>query len=238
MARHADPPRPVMVEPYADATQYRARNGSSEADDAIVTGILIASSRTLDRRLGWCPGGLGPIPARAVTFWPDRRPSRILRLRDTEGHLWPLRPDAGPVTISVDYSGTGEATHTWTLADEAWIVPQPDGGDRPARSLRIHESHLDAIQSVWPSDPGNVTITSPWGHNEIVDGVRELVIHVTREIRDGHAGGAAAVYAALEAGIDVNAQMGRLWRSIEKASSAGRLAHLGVVSSAGAARRR
>ena len=73
----------------------------------MLTETFAAAARLVDRRLGWAPGALGPISgSRTVTFWPPRRPSRVLHLRDAEGGVWPLR---SWTSIACDYSGRGVA---------------------------------------------------------------------------------------------------------------------------------
>ena len=181
---------------YVTAEQYRERNANPEGEDDLVAAVLLAVSRHLDRALGYCPGGLGPIDERSMTFWPQRRPSRVLRPRDSEGHLWPIR---AVTSIAVDYSGSGTPDATWNLTDQPWIVGQPHGG-RPWRALRILESHRDAAYATWPTDPGSVTIAATYGHPTIEPAAIELVTHVAREVLDGHAGGAAAIFAALDSG--------------------------------------
>ena len=168
-----------------------------------------------------------------MTFWPPIRPSRVLRFRDSEGRAWPWRTIT---VIGVDYGGTGAPDHVWTLDDEDWLVPQPHGG-RPWRSLRIHESHRRATESVWPSDPGTVTVTGEPGHDATPEPITEITVHVAREMRDGHLGGAAAVFTALDSGVSVEAPAARLWAEIKREWSAGRPGRLGVVTSAAARRR-
>lgn len=213
---------------YATAAQYRDRSQSPASSDELVDDVLVAASRYLDRRLGWCPGGLGPLPEQTVTFWPSVYSRRVLRFRDAEGQAWPWR---SITEIAVDYAGTGVPDKTWALVDESWIVPLPQGGP-PWRSLRIHESARGATESAWPSDPGTVKITGAPGRDAVPHAVQELTIHVARAILDGHAGGAAAVIGALEAGVSVDREAAMLWRRMEMEFSAGRMGRLGVVASA------
>ena len=221
---------------YASAEQYRDRNRSSPSDDDLVDEMLSAAARYLDRRLGWCPGAFAPIAAATIRFWPgDAR--RVLRLRDTEGAAWPMRTWT---EISVDYGGTGIPDHTWTPAAAPWIVAQPAASPvtgRPYRSLRLQGSHNRATESIWPSDPGYADVTSPWGWATTPGAVREMTIHIARMLLDSHAGGAAAVVAALETGITLGDSAGRLWRLLEMEYSAGRMGRVGVVASAGGSRR-
>lgn len=219
---------------YATVAQYKARNQSADSADDLVAEVLLSTSRHLDARLGWPPGGLAPMPAQTVVFWP-RRPSRTLRCRDAEGRLWPWRTIE---TIDADYTGTGAPDHRWTFDDEAWIVGQPQGGDRPWRTLRMLEAHRRAAESVWPSDPGTVTITGEPGHHAIPPDVSELTIHVARETLDSHLGGAAAAYAALDAAAPAGPdRVAMLWRRVEREHSAGKLSRYGLTASGAAARR-
>ena len=221
---------------YASADQYRDRNRSPTEDDDLVDEMLSAAARYIDRRLGWCPGAFAPIASATIRFWPGG-PRRVLRLRDTEGAAWPLRTWT---EISVDYGGSGTPDHTWTPAAAPWIVAQPAASTvtgRPYRSVRIQGSHDRATESIWPSDPGYVDVTSPWGWDTTPGAVREMTIHVARSLLDSHAGGAAAVVSALESGITLSDGAAKLWRLLEMEYSAGRMGRVGVVASAGGSRR-
>ena len=217
-----------MSAAYATAVAYRERTGSTVAQDAVVDDVLVAASRYMDRRLGWFPGGLGPMPEQTVMFWPGPQPSRVLRFRDSEGQAWPWQCIT---SVAVDYGGTGSPDATWMLEAQTWLVLLPQGGP-PYRSLRIQESARAATESVWPADPGTVTVTGKPGREAVPLAVREMVIHVARAILDGHAGGAAAVIGALESGVSVGNEMSRMWRRMEMEYSAGRMGRLGVVASA------
>lgn len=216
---------------YATPADYRARNASTAADDGLAAEAIDAASRYLDRRLGWRPGALGPLPDETLTLWPAE-PSRVLRLRDESGLAWPLR---AVTAVTADYTGSGRGT-SWDPDEEPWIVPVPS--TPPHRSLRIRETHPRAPRGVWPSDPGSVTVTGSPGRAAVPPAVRELVIHTAREILDGHSGGAAAVYAALEAGVPTDGRTAALWRIIAREYSAGRPGRLGAPVSAAATSRR
>ena len=221
---------------YADADQFRARNQNSADDDELVEEMLDAAARYLDRRLGWCPGAFAPIVSATVRFWPGP-PKRVLRLRDTEGAAWPLRTWT---EISVDYGGTGTPDHTWTPTTAPWIIAQPASANitgRPYRSLRLQGSHNLATESIWPSDPGYVDVTSQWGWAATPGAMTELTIHVARSLLDSHSGGAAAVISALETGVKLTDVASMLWRRVEMEYSAGRLGRVGLVASAGGSRR-
>ena len=224
----ADPPPIPAGDAYATPEAYRARNRSSEQDDDLVAEALTASARHLDWMLGLCPGGLSPLPERTLTFWPRRRPSRVLWPRDAEGRLWPLRDIS---TIAFDYAGTGTPERTVTFADCDWIVGHPHNSP-PWRSLRILEAHRDAPYSVWPSDPGTATLVASPGHDTTPPSAVELVIHTAREILDGHLGGAAAVFAALDDPVAMNTPMAALWRNLKREHGVGRPSLAGVVASA------
>ncbi|MYD87965.1 MAG: hypothetical protein F4Y14_18395 [Acidobacteria bacterium] len=226
---------------YATIAQYRARTGAAEnvVSDDVLTETFETVARFLDRRLGWCPGGLGPISGEhTLTLWPAARASRILYLRDAEGHLWPLRSWS---SIAFDYSGSGTPDFTAASDDDvAWIVGQPAGADsRPWRALRILEAHSDGRYGIWPTDPGTVAITGTgWGHGSVVGAARDLVIHVSRAMLDSHAGGGAAVAEIFEQTIRTVDAASRMWRLLEMEFSAGRPGRLGVLTSAAGRRRR
>ena len=67
--------------------------------------------------------------------------------------------------------------------------------------------------------------------------IRELTIHTARTMLDSHSGGAAAIMNALETGVQLDNEAGRLWRLVEMEYSAGRMGRLGLVASAGGRRR-
>ena len=219
---------------YATVAQYKARNQSPDSADDLVAEELLAASRHLDSRLGWPPGGLGPMPAQTAVFWP-RGPSRTLRCRDAEGRLWPWRTID---TIEADYTGDGTPDHVWTFDDVPWIVGQPQGAGRPWRTLRMLEAHSLAAESVWPSDPGTVTIAGEPGHPAVAPEVAELTIHVARETLDSHLGGASAGYAALDAAPPAGPdRVAMLWRRVERELSAGKLSRFGLAGSGASTRR-
>ena len=222
-----------MPDAYATAAQFRERNQTAPADDTLVGEVLDAASRYIDRRLGWCEGAFAPIASTAVTFWPGQA-SRVLRLRDSEGAAWPLRDWT---EIEMDYSGSGTADHTLT-PPAVWIIAEPASNtDRPHRSLRMWGSHVDAIESMWPSDPGVVTVTATWGWATTPAAIRELSCYVARSMLDTELGGAASMVQLMETGVTLSDDGGRLWRRVEMEYSAGRMARLGVVGSAVGRRR-
>ena len=219
---------------YATAEEYKDRNKNAAADNALIADVVDGAARFIDRRLGWCEGAFAPISSRAVTFWPRRPPRRVLRLRDSEGTSWPLRTWT---QIDVDYGGTGTPDRTWTPDGEGdWIVAEPVSTMRPHRVLRIWGAHNDATESIWPCDPGTVTVTATWGWPVIPDAIRELTIHVARSMLDSHAGGAAAVIQGIDSGVQMQDPLERLWRRVEMEYSAGRVNRLGIVSSAAGSR--
>lgn len=234
-----DAPAADVGDLYATPQQYRARTGAKETavDDDVLTETFATVARLMDRRLGWAPGALGPITGeRTLTFWPGRRPNRVLYLRDAEGHVWPLR---SWTSIACDYSGSGTADTTiGASGDVDWVVGLPSDPSRPHRALRILEAHADAVESFWPADPGYVSVTgSGWGHAQVVSAARDLVIHVSRTLLDSTSGGAAAAVRAFDDTIRTIDAAGRLWRLLEMEFSAGRPGRLGVLSSAAGRRR-
>ena len=218
----------LLLMSYATSEEYYNRTGADATaiEEETLEDVLTTASRQLDRRLGWCPGGLGPIPSRTRTFWPGRRPDRILRLRDVEGQMWPLR---SWTEIRLDFSGTGTADQTLD-GTVSWVVGQPEDG--PYRMLRLLEAHADATATVFPSDPGMVTITGSYGHTQVVPAARELVVHVAHTYLDSHSGGASAMVEVFEQTVRVDNRAGRAWRELEMEFSAGRMGRLGMVSSA------
>ncbi len=219
---------------YATAAEYRARTGSS-ADDDLLAALLAAAARYIDRRLGWAPGSFAPGAEATVRLWP-RRSSRILRLRDPAGQQIAVRSWS---RIAADYSGRGEADRVWTPSgDGEWVRLEPDGSSGwPGRSIRLWESHRDAEESAWPSDPGCVDVTHLPGFAATPPAVGELSIHVARSMLDLHSGGAAAMVSALESPLPLGSDGERLWRRVEMEYSAGRPGRLGVVVSSAGSRR-
>lgn len=211
---------------YATASQYRDRCGGNASDDPLINELLASGSRYLDRRLGWCPGGLAPIAERTVVFRPSQS-RRRLRLRDSEGAAWPIRTWT---QITCDFSGSGTADYTFDASDAAWIITEPeaDPDDRPGRALRILGHHSSARIVVWPRDPGSVAVTSPWGWSPTSPAVVDLTCWVARSLRDNHKAGAASVVAALESGVKLTDEAAIAWRRVEMEFSAGRLGRLGV----------
>ena len=221
---------------YVTVDEYRNRTGAKETamSDETLRQAFGTVARLIDRRLGWAPGMLGPVSGeRTVTFWPTRRPNRVLYLRDAEGGVWPLRSWS---SIACDYSGRG-TPDTTIGGDAEWVVGLAHG-DRPYRALRILEAHADAVESVWPGDPGTVAVTgSGWGHASIVGAATDLVIYTTRALLDSEQAGAAAAVKVFDSTVRTVDAAGRAWRLLEMEFSAGRPGRLGVLTSAAGRRR-
>ena len=231
---------------YCTVAEYRARNrsgpdavrysaGVADRDDDLISSVLLMASRFIDRRLGWCDGGLAPVGDATMprTFWPAL-PSRVLRLRDSAGSMWPLREWT---RIDIDYGGSGDPDYV-IEPPAPWVVPLPDTPTRPAKGLRLHVSRRGALTSIWPSDPGVVVVTGLWGWAAVPDPIRELVAHTAREVLDSHAGGSAAILATLDNTTRLSGTMSRMWRLVEMEYSAGRMERLGVIASSAGSRRR
>ena len=217
---------PMVDTAYATVSEYQDRNGGA-GDEVLLTELLTAASRYLDRRLGWCPGAFSPLPESTQTFWPARL-GRVLRFRDVEGKMWPLRSWS---EIVYSRSGTDDSEVT-VAAPQGWILAISP------RALRLKLSNdQDAIYR-WPCDPGYVKVTGEWGSDSAPPDLRELTVHVARSYQDSHRGGAAAVIQSVETPVTLNPAGTILWRRVEMELSAGRMGHLGLVSSAAASNRR
>lgn len=213
---------------YATEGEYRERVSSAADDDTLNGELLAAASRLIDRRLGWAPGSFGPDSEVTVTVWPSA-PGRVLRLRDSDGFTVPVQSWS---EARLHYGGGGR---TVTIpGDVSWVRLMPGTVGLPGRSLRIVGGASQSDVSVWPSDPGWVEVDAVTGWGDTPGPVRELCVHVAREMADSHAGGAAAVVSMLDAPMQSTGRCAMLWRHCEQVYSSGRLARLGVVGSAGA----
>lgn len=214
---------------YATWEQYQSRNSANADREDDVTALLPAVSRLVDRRLKMMPGGFAPLDNQTFLF--SSRGTRTLRLRDSEGALYPLRSvDADG--IRPDYDRTGDyddAPHQWDL-DDAWIWPRPRNGSalgRPYRSLELRRISTAPL-TIWPYLDGGVRIAGDWGWAAVPGMIRELVIAWTRDAADAHQGGLSAVVDGMEEPVMLGGDTWRLWRKVELEYGTGDMAALGV----------
>ena len=215
---------------YATWTNYRDRGGTNADREDLITEILPAVSRLVDRRLNMMPGGFAPMAGE--TFYFNGRGKRRLHLRDSEGAVYPLRAVAAD-GIRPDYDRTGDFDDTryqWDL-DDAWIWGLPRNGaalGRPYRALELRRI-TSAPVTIWPFTDGGVRITGDWGWAATPGMIRELVVGWTRDTSDAHQGGAAATIQAIEEGVMLSGDSWRLWSKVQQEYGAGNLAGLGVT---------
>ena len=200
---------------YATADEYRARTGaSSSVPDDLLNEQLEAASRHIDNELRVAPGNFGPYSGTYI-FSTDG--GTVLRLRDEAGLAYSLRSveDDG---IKTDYDLSGVYNQeAWDL-DDVWVWPRPrsagvDGIPYHALELRPLSNVPSAI---WPTGGGSVQIEGNWGWAETPAPIRDLTVHVAREMRDSMRGGAAARVEVIDDTSSYRDDAWRLWQTVKR----------------------
>ena len=181
---------------YATLSEYRARMTSPDDDDTLLTAELEAASRLLDRELFAADGMFAPIASATYSF-PGTGSSRLWLRDASEGYL--LRSIVS-VTIDGDPIEVADLTTHPLNTDQAVALARTSG--------------------VWPSG-AVVAIAGAWGYETTPPPLRELVVSMTRRVRDAQQGGAAMVVNYLGEGVELGEGDWRLWASTRRAYSLG-----------------
>ena len=163
---------------------------TASVPDDLLDEQLEAASRLVDQELRVFPGHFAPTTATLI-FSTDG--GLILRLRDESGLAHGLRSvDADG--IKPDYDLTGRYDQEGWDLDDAWIWPQ--ARNALAQEMPYHALELRPLSNVpeasWPTGGGSVQIAGEWGWPAIPAPIRDVTVHVAREMRDSLRGGAAA----------------------------------------------
>ena len=201
---------------YATFDDYQNRENVSAALEDEIDAMILAMSRSLDRRLGVIPGGFAPLDDGTFEFYGQG--GRSLWLRDA-GYVFPLRSviDDG-IVIDDERSGDfANASLRWDF-DDRWVETIPHNCfalGEPARGIRLRR-YSSSPRTRWPYDDASVRITGDWGWAVTPPAIVELVIKRVRDMRDTQRGGAASNVADIgDAAIPFFDDSWRLWAEVQ-----------------------
>ena len=202
----------ALLSAYATAAEYRSRTNKTDiADDADILAQLTAMSRMLERECRVAPGTWNAGTAsESRYFTPVTYANRLLRLVDELGfqHVITTIDNNG---IAVDSDGDGDYDYTIDPAGETWVVARPAIQlGRPYESLELF-GFTTATFNYWPNYPRAVRVTGTWGWSAVPEPIKEMVIKMTRDIRDSQEAGAAGLLS----GSGFKTDTWRLWLSLK-----------------------
>ena len=218
----ASPNQAFVPAVYATAAQYRNRTGAgnqlaeaaSTALDELLDEMLASASRLIDNDLEVVPGYFAPTEATHV-YATDG--GTTLRFRNEAGLAHCLRAVA-PGGIKPDYELSGVFDQeSWDLED-VWIWPRPRNAatyNHPYFALELRLLS-DVVYGNWPTGGGGVEITGSWGWPAVPAPIRDLTVHVARQMRDSMRGGGAARVEAIDDVVAYRDDAWRLWQSIKR----------------------
>ena len=141
----------------------------------------------------------------------------ILRLRDESGLAHGLR-SVDTDGIKPDYDLTGRYDQEGWDLDDAWIWPQ--ARNALAQNMPYHALELRPLSNVpeasWPTGGGSVQIAGEWGWPAIPAPIRDVTVHVAREMRDSLRGGAAARVEVIDDAVSYRDDAWRLWQTVKR----------------------
>ena len=210
---------PVEASPgggaYATAADYRARTDAGTAvPDDLLAEQLAAASRIVDQELRVAPRHFTPHTERYVFSGGG---GAVLWLRDEAGFAYGLRSVVAG-GIRPDYAYTGRYDQeAWDL-DDVWVWPRPRNGAQLGVPYHALELRLvgAAPMTVWPWVDGSVSIEGEWGWATTPGAIRELTVHVARDLRDSLRAGAAGRVETIDDGLVYRDDTWRLWREVKR----------------------
>jgi hypothetical protein len=202
----------ALLDSYCTAAEYRSRvNMLDTASDVEILAQLTSTSRFLERELRVAPGYFNATAVGQIRYFePVLIANRLFRLVDEDGFQHCLTAIAND-GVAVDTDGDGVYNYTVDPTGESWVVARPYNAPdlgRPWESLEIL-SLSAATFSYWPNYPRGVRITGTWGWTAVPGTIKELVVKMTRDIRDSEEAGAAGSLA----GVALKTDTWRLWLS-------------------------
>lgn len=205
----------AMLDAYATAAEYRSRvNMTDTSSDAEILVQLKAASRMLERELRVAVGAFNDgTAAEARYFRAEVSGSSVLRLRDERGmqhYIQAIDTDG----VAVDTDNDGDYDYTVDPAGETWIVARPVNAatlSEPWTTLELL-GRSAATFTTWPTGSKSVRVTGTWGWQDVPGLIKELVVKMTRDIRDSEEAGAAGSLA----GVALKTDTWRLWLSAKQ----------------------
>lgn len=202
---------------YATVDEFRNRtNLLSAAENDEIAEQLEAVSRLVDQELRLMPGAFAPHEA---TYHFQTDGGSTLYLRDDSGFAYPLR---SVVADGIRPDFDRERTYTeylWDF-DDAWLWPIPNNGPQigiPYESIEIRRGRYgyETPYTYWPIQHGSVQIEGAWGWAAIPGAIRELVCHITRDMRDSLLGGSAQRMEVVDDTTVFRPDTWRLWAQVK-----------------------
>lgn len=200
---------------YATAAEYRARTGATDSVvDDLLNEEILAASRIIDQDLRLMPGYFSPHDA---TYYFQTEGGRKLHLRDEAGYAYALRSVVAD-GIRPDFDRDGTYTQYQWDFDDSWLWPIPRNGpaiDMPYTAIEIRYIGTDLPAAYWPFSQGSVEIEGSWGWEVTPAPIRELTVHVARDMRDSLRGGAGARVEVVDDSIAYRDDTWRLWQLVK-----------------------
>ncbi|HYD83781.1 MAG TPA: hypothetical protein VEA63_07000 [Opitutus sp.] len=182
-----------LLDPYVSVDEYRTRAGSlAIADDPTLAAQLVAVSRLIEEVLKVAPGAFNSVEG---TRYFDSDGTATLRLRDAQGKQHFLQSvDAN--AIGVDNSSSGAFTDYALDFDDDWVVGV-GGLGQPYEAITISPI-TSAAPYYWPRGVRTVSITGVWGWPSVPGVIKELVVGLARDMRQGQLTGSGGSIADFE----------------------------------------
>ena len=203
---------------YATVSEYVARTGEPMPTvTTTIDGWLEAASRFIELQMRLAPDYFSPTDGQTLYF--DCRGGDTLYLRDGEGLAYCLR-DVVADGIRADYDFTGAYDNTryaWDLDDLfVWPIPRNhEATGRPIVGIELRRIGTAPV-TVWPYEGGSVRIEGDWGWAAVPAAVRELTVHVARDMSDSESAGAAGRVQMFDNGIALRDDSWRMWQNVQR----------------------
>lgn len=167
--------------------QARSSSGVESRNGGRLLEDLLAASRLFDRQVGVHDGGFN---SHTATYTFDGIGGATLWLRGLDGRAFFLQSvEAAGIGVDTERDGTFDG-YTWDLSD-GWLRGLPENASAlsvPMTAVELMAGSSSPIRC-WP-DGVRVSIEGTWGWPAVPDMVKQVVVSMTRELRD-HLGAGA-----------------------------------------------
>jgi hypothetical protein len=213
----------ALLDAYVTDEEYgdRANSGRVPTDTDLLGAQLVAMTRQLERELGYAPGAMNHVEG--VTLELDAIGGRTLYLRDEAGRgVFVSAVAAGG--IEVDTARDGSFSGAVFDLDEPWVRGARWDSSIAAETVVPVYSAFEllprsgALLTSWPDGPATVRLTCDTGFpGGVPDAVKEVVVSMTRDLRDHHAAGSSGQYqGSADDSLPLSDQTWRLIRSLKQ----------------------